>query len=130
MIILCNGCWDGLHYGHLLHLKEASTFGECLYVSVTRDEFVNKGPGRPFFPQEERLEMVKALSIVHGAILCDSSIDAIKQIEPDIFVKGPDYIGKIREEDMIYCKENDIQIVFTSSKKYSSTALHDRLRQG
>lgn len=133
MIVLASGCFDPFHYGHLLHLQKAKKFGELLYVAVTRDACVNKGQGRPVFPEAERLEVVRSLSIVHGCFLCKSSLEAIKDIDPDVFVKGIEYKGKIQPEEEAYCLAHDIKIVFTNTKKYSSTDLlhfYDRLQQG
>ena len=121
MIVLANGCWDVLHYGHLLHLEEAKKHGELLYVSVTEDAFVNKGKGRPVFPQDERLALVRALAIVHGAFLVSSALEALKAIEPDVYVKGSEYEGKLPEE--AYCKDRGIKVVYTRCKTYSSTKL-------
>ena len=48
-IVQCHGVFDLLHVGHLKHFREARTFGDILVVTITPDEFVNKGPGRPAF---------------------------------------------------------------------------------
>ena len=112
-----------LHYGHLLHLQKAKEYGELLYVSVTKDEFVNKGPGRPVFPENERLALVRSLWFVHGALLVSSSLEALKAVEPDVYVKGEEYRGKLLKEDLDYCERKGIKIVFTREKTYSSTKL-------
>jgi cytidyltransferase-like protein len=121
MIVLCGGVFDVFHYGHLMHLEEAKSMGELLYVAVTRDAHVNKGPGRPVFPEQERLAVIKALSIVHYAFLVDSAMEAIKKIEPDIYVKGAEYIGLLPEEE--YCITHGISVAYTCGKVYSSTKL-------
>jgi cytidyltransferase-like protein len=131
VIVLANGCFDLLHVGHLYHLQEAKKLGEVLYVAVTRDAYVNKGPLRPVFPEQERLAMVRALSIVHGAFLADSAQQALERIHPDIYVKGSEYIGLLPEE--AWCMANGIAVAYTRSKIYSSTKLlhhYDRLQQG
>jgi cytidyltransferase-like protein len=60
-IALCHGVFDLLHIGHLRHLTAAREFADVLIVTVTSDEFVNKGPGRPAFSDALRAE---ALSFV------------------------------------------------------------------
>ena len=123
MIVLANGCFDLLHYGHLLHFEEARRFGDQLIVSVTRDEFVNKGRGRPVFNEGQRLHMVGSLKCVDAAILSNSSLDALQLIKPDIFVNGKEYEGKLLPEDIQYCAANNIRIMFTNTPKFSSTEL-------
>ena len=61
-IVQCHGVFDLLHIGHLKHFREAKTFGNILVVSITPDEFVNKGPGRPAFSTSLRLEAMSVLS--------------------------------------------------------------------
>ena len=50
-IVLCHGTFDLMHTGHIRYLKSAKEKGDVLFVTVTADTFVNKGPGRPVFPQ-------------------------------------------------------------------------------
>lgn len=132
MIVLCNGVFDPFHVGHLYHLQAAAKMG-TLYVSVTQDAFVNKGPGRPVFNERQRIDMVESLGIVESAFLCKSALDALQWSEPDVFVKGIEYKGKILPEDETYCFAHNIKIVFTDTPRWSSTDLlhyYDRLRQG
>ena len=57
-IILCHGVFDVLHYGHILHFREAKKLNGIVVVSVTADKFVNKGPHRPVFKLETRMKML------------------------------------------------------------------------
>lgn len=129
--VLANGCFDPFHYGHVLHLKAARKLGDLLIVAVTKDRSVNKGPGRPVFNEKQRAEMVEPYA--DGVILVDSSLQALQEADPDIFVKDREYEGKILVEDQAYCDARGIKIMFTDERKYSSTKLlhhYDRLRQG
>ena len=129
-IVLCNGVFDILHYGHLLHLEAAAELGTRLIVAVTRNAFVNKGLGRPLFDEMQRVAMVGALRCVDSVILSKSSLDALQRVKPDIFVKGNDYAGK-QFLARNYCAEHGIQIVFTNTPKWSATALiNDLARLG
>ena len=60
-IVQCHGVFDVIHAGHLAYFEAAKKFGDVLVVTITADEYVNKGPGRPFFSQELRAEMLAAL---------------------------------------------------------------------
>lgn len=132
--VMVNGCFDPLHYGHLLHLEAAREMGSFLIVALTEDAFVNKGPGRPVFTQAERGYMLAGLRCVDSVILCKDSVDGMKRVggKPHVFVKGIEYKGRIAPDIEAYCAEHGIEIAFTDTKKYSSTALlhhYDRPRQ-
>lgn len=122
-IVLANGCFDLLHVGHLYHLESARRHGSWLVVSITKDAYVNKGPGRPVFPDWQRRAMVSALRCVDQTCLVADVMEAFELIQPHVFVKGADYKGKIDPEHEAYCKANNIEIVFTSDPHFSSTKL-------
>ena len=69
-IVLCHGVFDLLHIGHIKHFKQAKNFGDILVVSVTSSEFVNKGPNRPTFKDQQRIEGIAALNVV-DYVICD-----------------------------------------------------------
>ena len=107
-IVHCHGVFDLMHMGHIRHFQEAKTFGDILIVTITPDEFVNKGPNRPAFTTSLRLEALAALEIIDyvGANKWETAIETIKYLKPDIYCKGPDYknhsddiTGKIDEEE-------------------------------
>lgn len=124
--VLCNGCFDGLHIGHLMHLMQAAAMGDRLVVSITNDETVKKEKGwfRPVFGQEQRSEMLKQLRFVDDVVIVRSAHEALQSVAPNIFVKGPDYtIAKIDDDISMLCSRNRIEIRFTEGPKFSSTAL-------
>ena len=92
-IVHCHGVFDLLHIGHIKHFEEARTFGDILIVSITPDEFVNKGPGRPAFTTSHRLESLASLESVDYVFAnkWPTAEHTIKIIKPDIYCKGPDY---------------------------------------
>ena len=92
-IVLCHGVFDILHSGHIYHFQKAKKFGDILIVSLTADKFVKKGPGRPKFNIKERSNVISNLSIVDFVIINNDSdsINLIKKIKPNIYVKGIDY---------------------------------------
>jgi cytidyltransferase-like protein len=64
-VVLCHGTFDLMHTGHIRYLQRAQKEGDVLMVTVTADEFVNKGPGRPVFGEQLRAENLAALECVH-----------------------------------------------------------------
>src|SRR3954452_21027191 len=63
-VVLCHGVFDLLHIGHVRHFEQAKKLGDVLVVTLTPDRFVNKGTGRPAFPDQLRAEFVAALGCV------------------------------------------------------------------
>lgn len=128
-IVLCNGIFDLLHVAHVRHLQQAARSGERLVVGVTRDKYVGKR-GRPIIPEAERLEMVKSLGCVYDAALCDDSLDALNQWEPQVFCKGSDYNEKgLLDAEIEYCRAHRINILFTDPNPLTTTAIIARIRQ-
>lgn len=120
-IVLANGCFDMLHYGHLMHLEAAKKMGDILWVSVTDDVHVNKGAGRPVYPQEHRIALLKALRCVDKAIPVSGLIEAIDFVKPHILVKGIDYRDGLHDYHEKYCRDRGIEIRFTDTPKLSAT---------
>jgi cytidyltransferase-like protein len=75
------------------YLEEARRQGDILFVTVTADRFVNKGPSRPVFTSELRAEMLAALSCVDyvGINHAPTAVNVIEQLRPDVYVKGIEY---------------------------------------
>ena len=91
-IVLCHGTFDLLH-GHIKHFSEAKQFGDILIVSVTADDYVQKGPNRPVFNLSYRMEALSALD--NDYVVPSNSLNAVnnlKEIKPKIYCKGPDYL--------------------------------------
>ena len=133
-IALCHGVFDLLHVGHIRHLERAKHFGDILVVTVTPDQYVNKGSHRPAFPEHLRLEGVGALGCVDYVALnkWPTAVEAIDLLRPDYFVKGCEYQesekdvtgGIAREEAAI--KSVGGSLVFTDDITFSSSNLINR----
>ena len=98
-LVHCHGVFDLVHPGHIRHLEEAKRQGDVLAVTVTPDEYVNKGPGRPVFNQRLRSESVAALQCVDYVAINEwpTAVETVRLLRPDVYVKGPDYAQ--RESD-------------------------------
>lgn len=130
-IVYCHGVFDLLHPGHIKHFEAAKEKGDILAVTITRDEFVNKGPGRPIFNQNLRAESIAAFECVDFVAINDwpTAVETIKKLKPHLYVKGSDYANK--EDDVtgkIYDEERAIKsvggaIYFTDEITFSSTSL-------
>jgi len=92
-VVLCHGTFDLLHIGHIKHIQAAKSFGDIVVVTITADEFVNKGPDRPVFNHSLRAENLAALENVSFVAInyTETSVNVIELLQPDIYVKGNEY---------------------------------------
>mgnify|MGYP003682004573 CR=1 FL=1 len=93
-IILCHGVFDLLHMGHINYFHAAKKIGDILVVSVTSDEHVNKGPGRPAFKIRDRVKFLKEINCIDFICISNAptSEKIIKNLRPNFYCKGPDYL--------------------------------------
>ncbi len=56
VVIQSHGVFDLIHPGIIKHLNEAKGRGNVLIVTVVKDKDVRKGPERPIFTENFRLE--------------------------------------------------------------------------
>lgn len=129
-IVFCHGVFDVLHLGHVRHFKEAKQKGDILVVSVTSDNFVNKGFGRPYYDLQTRMQTLEALETI-DYIIPSFSLTAehnLNLVRPNIYCKGPDYRNKpditenLKKEKKILKKFNG-SMYFTSDIILSSSSL-------
>ena len=134
-IVHCHGCFDFLHFGHLRHFKAAREHGDVLVVTVTPDAYVKKGPGRPFYNVDERIEFLAALEIIDFVCvnLWPTAAETIDTIKPDIFVKGGEYRDGTAQQDARFQQEVAVikkiggRMVFTDEVTLSSSRMLDEL---
>lgn len=130
-IIHCHGVFDVIHLGHIRHFKKSKSLGDILIVSVTSDDYVNKGPNRPIFPLEIRMELLSNLEFVD--YVCPSfhksAVPAINSIKPNIYCKGKDYkdnksdiSGQIKQETKTL-KSYGGRIFYTEDEILSSSKI-------
>jgi len=99
-IVFTNGCFDLIHVGHVRYLKQAKELGDILVIGLNADDSVSRiKPGRPVTPENQRAEVLSALSMVDYIVLFreDTPYALIKDIIPDVLVKGADW----KKEDIV-----------------------------
>jgi len=94
-IVFTNGCFDILHAGHVHYLEQAKELGDELVVGLNSDSSVKtlKGPSRPINNLEQRAKVLSSLKCVDRIVSFadETPIKLIKEIKPDVLVKGGDY---------------------------------------
>tara|TARA_Y100000590_G_scaffold260041_1_gene292102 strand:+ start:1098 stop:2621 length:1524 start_codon:yes stop_codon:yes gene_type:complete len=130
-VVHCHGVFDLIHVGHIKHFEEAKSYGDILVVTITPDKFVNKGPDRPAFVADLRLQALASLEVIDYVCInkWSNSVETIKLIQPDIYCKGPDYknhsddiTGKISEEENAVISIGG-KIKYTEDITFSSSSL-------
>ena len=133
-VVLCHGVFDLLHIGHIRHFQQAKEMGDILVVTVTPDRYVNKGAGRPAFPDSLRVEAIAALDCVDYVSINQwpMAVETIQLLRPDFYVKGPDYKEKVTDyTGGIGLEESAVraiggELVFTEDITFSSSTLINR----
>jgi glycerol-3-phosphate cytidylyltransferase len=99
--VITFGTFDVFHVGHLRVIQRAAALGDRLVVGVSSDALNMSKKGRtPVFPENERMEIVAALSVVAEALREDSlelKRDYIVEHKADVLVMGDDWSGKFDE---------------------------------
>lgn len=122
-MILCSGCFDGFHAGHVAYLRQvakvASDRGEPWAIAVASDDYVRKAKRRaPRWTYDERVSVLLSLRlspepqiVAHGK---DGAAEAITVMRPSRFLKGSDWKDRMPEKDVAACRAVGAEISFTS----------------
>ena len=94
-IVFTNGCFDLLHVGHIRYLAQAKKLGDFLIIGLNSDSSVKelKGEDRPINSFDDRATLLSAIESVDLVVMFEEQTpeNLIKDIVPDILVKGGDY---------------------------------------
>jgi D-glycero-beta-D-manno-heptose 1-phosphate adenylyltransferase len=131
-ITLANGCFDLLHVGHVRYLRAAKALGGRLVVAINSDDSVCalKGAGRPLIPAAERAEILAAFADVDAVVIFpEHDVRAlIREILPDIHVKGTDYrVETVPERDEVLAYGGRVEIVGDAKNHSASEIIRTRL---
>lgn len=126
-VVTTNGCFDILHVGHVRYLQKTKTYADFSIVLLNSDKSVKaiKGEGRPINNENDRAEILCALSCVDYVVFFDeeSPRDLLGEIKPDVHTKGADYsVETLPEADVILNNGGRIEfITFVEGKSSSAT---------
>jgi D-beta-D-heptose 7-phosphate kinase/D-beta-D-heptose 1-phosphate adenosyltransferase len=131
-VVLTNGCFDILHGGHIHLFKQAKKLGDVLIVAINEDASIQrlKGPSRPIFPLEERLEVLAAVGYIDYLVSFsqDTPQELIAALVPDVLVKGGDWaLGEVVGRDEVEGAGGRV-VVIPYLPGYSSTEIINKIR--
>jgi D-beta-D-heptose 7-phosphate kinase/D-beta-D-heptose 1-phosphate adenosyltransferase len=120
-IVAVSGGFDPIHIGHIRYLQEAQRLGTELVVILNNDNWLINKKGFVFMPEEERKEILEAISGVSRVVITDHEVGesdrsvcrTLRELNPHIFANGGD-----RRPDgdpvpeVALCEELGIQMVY------------------
>ena len=132
-IVFTNGVFDILHPDHVRYLREARAHGDVLIVGINSDASVRrleKGPDRPLNPEQERAEVLGALTVVDAVVVFDEDtpLEIVSALQPDVLAKGADWAADaIIGRDVVEGRGGRV-VRIDLAPGYSTSAIVDRLR--
>ena len=127
-VVFTNGCFDILHPGHISLLRMAKRYGDKLIVGLNTDNSIRqiKGIYRPINTLEFRKAVLEGVRYVDEVLPFDeiTPYNLIKEIQPDVLVKGGDWpVEKIVGHDIVP-QTFSIPLLYG----YSTTKIIDHIR--
>lgn len=134
-VVFTNGVFDVLHRGHVAYLHEAARQGASLVVAVNSDasaRMLGKGPDRPLNRDVDRALVLAGLASVSLVTFFDerTPVELIKEVRPDVYVKGGDYQMDQLEETRVVEGWGGRALAIPFVDGYSTTSLVKRIRAG
>ena len=123
IIVAVSGGFDPIHAGHVRLFQEAKKLGDKLVVILNNDNWLKKKKGYVFMREDERKEVIAALTAVdevilsgHGANAEDMSVNAeLKKLRPHIFANGGDRtVNNIPE--VAVCNQLKCKMIFNAGR--------------
>lgn len=133
-LIFTNGVFDILHRGHVSYLDAAAQLGATLIVALNTDASVRrlgKGDDRPINTLDDRAAVIAALSSVSAVTSFDEDTpeELIRQLRPDIIVKGGDYDMETLPETDLVKSWGGRAVAIPIDFQRSTTTLLGRIRE-
>ena len=130
--ILCHGCFDIVHPGHIRHLNYAKSKADKLIVSITADKYIKKGNLRPHVPEYLRAQSLANLEIVDYVVIDDNEkpLNILQYLKPNFFAKGFEYtkngLPEATQDELKVVKSFGGKMIFTPGNiVYSSSKILD-----
>ena len=111
--VLTFGVYDLLHIGHIQLFRRAKELGDKLVVAVQDESVIlkYKPQAKMVYTTPERCFMVGAIKYVDEVVVYKDVDEDIKNIEFDVFAKGPDQIHAGFQRAVEWCEEHGKEVV-------------------
>jgi rfaE bifunctional protein nucleotidyltransferase chain/domain len=131
-VVFTNGCFDLIHPGHVDYLRKAKACGDILIIGLNSDASIQrlKGKERPINDFYFRSTILAALEFVDYIVKFedDTPLYLIKQILPNILIKGSDYtIDKIVGAKEVLEKGGEVKTI-DFLEGFSSSSIINKIK--
>lgn len=111
--ILTVGVYDLLHIGHVEVFRRARRYGDYLIVAVQDSDVIlkYKPEAKMLYSTEERCYMVKAVRYVDEVVVYRGVDDIVKEVDFDVFIKGPDQQHEGFKRAVAWCEANGKEVI-------------------
>jgi cytidyltransferase-like protein len=121
-VVITSGFFNPIHVGHINLIRESKNLGDFLVVVVNNDDQVKIKGKTAFMPENERIEIIKALKYVDEVFLSvdkdisvSESLITVAKKYPGaelFFAKGGDRSSSnIPENEVKACRDFNIKII-------------------
>jgi D-beta-D-heptose 7-phosphate kinase/D-beta-D-heptose 1-phosphate adenosyltransferase len=132
-VIVVSGYFNPIHKGHIEYFKLAKEYagdGGKLYVIVNNDKQNILKKNFTFVPEDDRLEIVKAIRYVDDAVLsidedrtvCKTLESMVENFKPTHFANGGDVTKHSPCPEEVVCKKYNIELVYGLGDKIQSSS--------
>lgn len=132
-VVFTNGAYDLLHVGHVRALRDARSRGDILIVGLNSDASVKKykNPKLPIIPEQERAEVLTALSVVDYVVLFDepTADSLLKALHPDVHAKGTDYTPETVPERKTVSAYGGEVVIVGDRKAHGTSKIIQKIRR-
>ena len=93
-VVLTNGCFSYIHYGHLHYLMSCKEEKKKLIVCINSDESIKGLKGYEIFmPEHDRAMTIASMSFVDYVYIFSTKdvTDILTKLHPQVYTKGGDY---------------------------------------
>lgn len=125
-VVFTNGCFDIIHSGHIALLKESAKLGDRLIIGLNSDTSVSKIKRQPINNENDRKLILESIEGVDEVIIFDGDtpIELIRNLKPDVIVKGGDYtVDTVVGHDIV-----DEVVIFPTLEGKSTTNIIKRIK--
>jgi rfaE bifunctional protein nucleotidyltransferase chain/domain len=128
--VLVTGTFNVVHAGHVRLLEFASRFGKVT-VGINADPYLKEKYGEKAVSLVDRSYVLLSCKFVDEVVMFreDEPSDLILSLQPEVYIKGPDYTIEALPELKALKKARSKIIIHPANKEYNSSELVQMLKK-